>query len=94
MTTRMMLENPPLLNQQCTHKCVGNHCPLVGGVYCTDVFLLLPQIVNFKSDCEFFHNLIYRKVPKYRKVVARSGVRGRADVRACARAWPCLRDSM
>ena len=26
--------------------------------------------------------------------LARSGVRGRAVVRACVRAWPCLRDSM
>ena len=35
ITTRMMLENPPLLNQQCTHKCVGNHFPLVGSRVCT-----------------------------------------------------------
>ena len=35
ITTRRILENPPLLNQQCTHKCVGNHCPLVGGRVCT-----------------------------------------------------------
>jgi hypothetical protein len=46
--------------------------------------------------CNFCVGGIRARKPEYRKVLAgaRSGVRWRADVRACARAWPCLRDSM
>jgi len=70
---RMMLENPPLLNQQCTHKCAGNHCPLVVGRVCTaqTVFSCSPEILNIRtvgtagmhnfdrSFQEFLHHLIW-----------------------------------
>lgn len=112
-------------------KCVGNHCPLVGGRVCTaqTFFSCSPGILNirtvgtagmhnfdqsFKSSgisspsdfgpiswspfidfvCNFCVGGIRALNPDHCKVLARSGVRGRADVRACVRAWPCLRDSM
>ena len=74
ITTRMMLENPALLN----HKCVGIWSNSLLTIYGA-------RALGFARTC---------RRARVCKVLARSGVCGRADVRACARAWPCLRDSM
>ena len=117
----MMLENLPLLNQQCTHKCVGNHCPLVGGRVCTaqTFFSCSLGILNIQWELlactistnhlraqEFLHHLIWsnhhllisfatsvlaefgrgsRNTARCSRARPGTGVRGRADVRACAR---------
>ena len=67
MTTRMMLENPPLLNQQCTHKCVELYIHGIYMVYtwhikgiwtCHPYGRYIPSKVKMGLFRTFFYNYI------------------------------------